>query len=83
MGHGGGQVEEGPDLQYAPTWIVALVCSVIVAVSFAAERSLHCLGNFLKKKNQKPLYQALHKIKEGFLLLVIIIYSDHIMILKI
>lgn len=66
MGHGGGEAEEGRDLQFTPTWVVALVCTVIVAVSFAVERSLHYLGKVLKKKNQKPLFEALQKIKEGF-----------------
>lgn len=61
----GGGVEEGNDLEFTPTWVVAVVCSVIVAVSLAAERLLHYAGKFLKKKNQKPLYEALQKIKEG------------------
>lgn len=61
----GGEGEEGADLQFTPTWVVALVCTLIVAVSFALERFLHLAGKFLKKKNQKPLYEALQKIKEG------------------
>ncbi|CAJ2664807.1 unnamed protein product [Trifolium pratense] len=65
---GGGGGEEGPDLPFTPTWVVALVCTIIVAVSFAVERSLHYLGKFLKKKNQKPLFQALQKIKEELML---------------
>ncbi|XP_061359112.1 MLO-like protein 1 isoform X2 [Gastrolobium bilobum] len=67
MSGGGG--EEGTPLEFTPTWVVAAVCSVIVAVSFAAERLLHYLGKFLKKKNQKPLYEALQKIKEELMLL--------------
>ncbi|PON56658.1 Mlo-related protein [Parasponia andersonii] len=63
---GGG---EGESLEYTPTWIVAAVCSVIVAISLAAERLLHYLGQVLKKKNQKPLYEALQKIKEELMLL--------------
>lgn len=62
MGGGG---EEGNNLEFTPTWVVAVVCSVIVAASFAAERFLHYGGKFLKRKNQKPLYEALQKIKEG------------------
>jgi len=73
MGHGGGEAEEGSDLQFTPTWVVALVCTVIVAVSFAVERSLHYLGKVLKKKNQKPLFEALQKIKEGFFLVFFVI----------
>ena len=60
---------EGESLEYTPTWIVAGVCSVIVAISLAAERLLHYLGEVLKKKNQKPLYEALQKIKEELMLL--------------
>ena len=36
--------EEGPTLEYTPTWVVAIVCSVIVAISLAVERLLHYTG---------------------------------------
>ncbi|OMO58709.1 Mlo-related protein [Corchorus olitorius] len=65
----GGGEEEGTSLEYTPTWILAAVCTVIVAVSLVAERLLHCLGNKLKTKNQKPLYEALQKLKEELMLL--------------
>lgn len=58
---------EGDNLEFTPTWVVAVVCSVIVAVSFALERSLHYGGKFLKKKNQKSLFEALQKVKEGII----------------
>ncbi|XP_022155786.1 MLO-like protein 1 isoform X2 [Momordica charantia] len=61
MAGGGG---EGTSLEYTPTWVVAAVCSVIVAISLAMERLLHFLGNYLKRKNQKPLNEALQKVKE-------------------
>lgn len=64
---GGGS--EGPTLKFTPTWVVAGVCSVIVAVSLAAERGLHSAGKYLKKKNQNPLYEALLKVKEELMLL--------------
>ncbi|KAK7310550.1 hypothetical protein RJT34_08122 [Clitoria ternatea] len=66
---GGGGGEEGDSLEFTPTWVVALVCTVIVAVSLAAERFLHYGGKFLKAKDQKPLYEALQKIKEELMLL--------------
>ncbi|KAK7351944.1 hypothetical protein VNO77_11733 [Canavalia gladiata] len=66
MSGGGG---EGSDLEFTPTWVVAAVCSVIVAISLAAERFLHYGGHYLKKKDQKPLYEALQKIKEELMLL--------------
>ncbi|KAG6384412.1 hypothetical protein SASPL_155775 [Salvia splendens] len=61
MAGGGG---EGASLEYTPTWVVAFVCSVIVAISFLAERLLHSSGKYLLKKNQGSLFQALQKIKE-------------------
>ena len=39
---GGGATEI--TLEYTPTWIVASVCSVIVAISLLFERMLHRLG---------------------------------------
>jgi len=65
MGHGG----EGMSLEFTPTWVVAGVCTVIVAISLAVERLLHYFGTVLKKKKQKPLYEALQKVKEELMLL--------------
>ena len=59
-GHG-----EGVSLEFTPTWVVAGVCTIIVAISLAVERLLHHFGTVLKKKKQKPLYEALQKVKEG------------------
>ncbi|XP_043697389.1 MLO-like protein 1 [Telopea speciosissima] len=56
-------------LEHTPTWVVAVVCSVIVAISLAVERILHYTGKYLKKKNQKPLFEALQKVKEELMLL--------------
>ncbi|CDY22063.1 BnaA09g00920D [Brassica napus] len=58
-GHG-----EGVSLEFTPTWVVAGVCTIIVAISLAVERLLHHFGTVLKKKKQKPLYEALQKVKE-------------------
>lgn len=67
---GGGEGEgEGSTLEFTPTWVVAAVCTVIVAISLAAERLIHYTGKYLKKKNQKPLYEALQKVKEELMLL--------------
>ncbi|KAI4353936.1 hypothetical protein L6164_002855 [Bauhinia variegata] len=59
---------DGETLEFTPTWVVAAVCPVIVALSLIAERFLHYGGKFLKK-NQKPHYEALQKIKEELMLL--------------
>ncbi|KAG8368971.1 hypothetical protein BUALT_Bualt15G0101700 [Buddleja alternifolia] len=52
-----------------PTWVVAVVCFVIVSISFIAERGLHKLGKCFKRKNQPALYEALQKLKEELMLL--------------
>ncbi|KAL3517918.1 hypothetical protein ACH5RR_020507 [Cinchona calisaya] len=68
MGGGGGE-DEGTTLEFTPTWVVAAVCTVIISLSLAAERLLHYTGKYLKHKNQRPLYQALQKVKEELMLL--------------
>ncbi|KAG8647974.1 hypothetical protein MANES_09G134100v8 [Manihot esculenta] len=65
----GGESEEEYSLEFTPTWVVAAVCTVIVAVSLALERFLHYSGKYFKRKKQKPLYEALQKIKEELMLL--------------
>nr|GMC97526.1 MLO-like protein 1 [Ipomoea batatas] len=81
MAGGGG---EGTTLEQTPTWVVALVCTVIVAISLALERILHYLGKFLLKKKQKPLFSALQKIKEelmllGFISLLLAVFQNRIL----
>lgn len=34
----------GTTLEYTPTWVVAVICTFIVAISLAVERCLHCIG---------------------------------------
>ncbi|KAI4338747.1 hypothetical protein MLD38_023766 [Melastoma candidum] len=69
MSGGTGSAEEGATLEFTPTWVVAGVCTVIVAISLAVERLLHYAGRWLKSNNQKPLYEALLKVKEELMLL--------------
>ncbi|NP_001105661.1 barley mlo defense gene homolog 7 [Zea mays] len=56
-------------LAFTPTWVVAIVCLVIVSISLAAERSLHYLGKYLECKKQKALFSALQRLKEELMLL--------------
>ncbi|GMI85454.1 MILDEW RESISTANCE LOCUS O 1 [Hibiscus trionum] len=75
--------EEGATLESTPTWIVAVVCTVIVAISLALERLLYVVGTILKKKHQKPLYEALSKVKEelmlmGFISLLLTVFQGAI-----
>ncbi|KAJ4747953.1 MLO-like protein [Rhynchospora pubera] len=60
---------EEATLEHTPTWVVAAICTVIVAISLAVERLLHYLGKFLKHKGQNALFSALQKIKEELMLL--------------
>ncbi|KAF7127073.1 hypothetical protein RHSIM_Rhsim11G0111900 [Rhododendron simsii] len=62
-------VEESRSLEYTPTWVVAVVCFVIVLISLIAERGLHRLGKLLEHKDQDALFRALEKLKEELMLL--------------
>ncbi|MBA0632882.1 hypothetical protein Godav_001547 [Gossypium davidsonii] len=78
-----GEAEEGVTLEHTPTWIVAAICTVIVAISLAMERLLHVIGNVLKRKQQKPLFEALLKVKEelmllGFISLLLTVFQNAI-----
>ncbi|XP_057517488.1 MLO-like protein 1 [Amaranthus tricolor] len=56
-------------LEFTPTWVVAVVCFIIIAISLFVERCLHYGGKYLKRKDQKPLFEALQKVKEELMLL--------------
>uniref|UniRef100_A0A2N9IJZ7 MLO-like protein n=1 Tax=Fagus sylvatica TaxID=28930 RepID=A0A2N9IJZ7_FAGSY len=63
---------EGLTLEYTPTWVVS--CCVQYHRCYLSRRrkdpSSQWQGmHYLKKKNQKPLFQALQKIKEELMLL--------------
>ncbi|KAG0487032.1 hypothetical protein HPP92_009127 [Vanilla planifolia] len=82
-GGGGSEEEEGLQLYRTPTWIVAVVCTVIVCISLFFERFLHRLGKRFNRRNQKPLSQALEKMKEelmlmGFISLLLVVFQGTI-----
>ncbi|PWA68042.1 MLO-like protein 6 [Artemisia annua] len=56
-------------LENTPTWAVAVVCLVLVAISILIEHGIHITGKWLKKMNKKTLYEALEKIKSELMLL--------------
>ncbi|RYQ96800.1 hypothetical protein Ahy_B08g092676 isoform A [Arachis hypogaea] len=62
-------VQEARSLALTPTWSVATVLTIFVAVSLLVERSIHRLSNWLRKTNRKPLLAALEKMKEELMLL--------------
>ncbi|KAI9177708.1 hypothetical protein LWI28_018346 [Acer negundo] len=75
--------EDSNSLEFTPTWVVAVVCFVIVLISFIAQRGLHKLGKFLKSEKQYALCEALEKLKEelmllGFISLLLTVFQDAI-----
>ncbi|KAK3021362.1 hypothetical protein RJ639_045995 [Escallonia herrerae] len=56
-------------LEETPTWAVAVVCFVLVAVSIVIEQIIHIIGKWLKKRNKSALFEALEKIKAELMLL--------------
>ncbi|KAK3017563.1 hypothetical protein RJ639_006630 [Escallonia herrerae] len=61
--------KEARSLALTPTWSVASVLTIFVAVSLLVERSIHRLSNWLKKTNRRPLFAAVEKMKEELMLL--------------
>lgn len=61
--------QESRSLALTPTWSVASVLTIFVAVSLLVERSVHRLCNWLRKTNRKPLLAAVEKMKEELMLL--------------
>lgn len=56
-------------LQETPTWAVAVVCFILVAISIIVEFLIHLLASWLKKKRKQALHEALEKIKTELMLL--------------
>ncbi|XP_022133885.1 MLO-like protein 11 isoform X2 [Momordica charantia] len=61
--------QEMRSLALTPTWSVASVLTIFVAVSLLVERSIHRLSTWLGKTNRKPLFEAVEKMKEELMLL--------------
>ncbi|XP_031255610.1 MLO-like protein 13 isoform X1 [Pistacia vera] len=75
--------EESNSLEHTPTWVVAVVCFVIILISLCAERGLHKLGKWLKRNKQNALFEALQKLQEelmllGFISLLLTVFQDAI-----
>lgn len=60
---------KGRSLEQTPTWAVAVVCFVLVAISIVIEHIIHLIGQWLKKKHKRALYESLEKIKSELMLL--------------
>ncbi|KAJ8497412.1 hypothetical protein OPV22_007964 [Ensete ventricosum] len=63
------KLPESRSLALTPTWSVAAVLTIFVAVSLLVERSIHRLSSWLKKTHRNPLFEALEKMKEELMLL--------------
>ncbi|KAL3829169.1 hypothetical protein ACJIZ3_017971 [Penstemon smallii] len=59
----------GRSLEQTPTWAVAIVCFVLVAISIFIEHIIHLMGKWLKSKQKRALYEALEKVKSELMLL--------------
>ncbi|GKC50976.1 MLO-like protein 6 [Tanacetum coccineum] len=60
---------EGRSLEQTPTWALATVCFVLIAISIVVERSLHKIEQWFVKKHKRALFEALEKIKSELMLL--------------
>ncbi|QCE07959.1 mlo protein [Vigna unguiculata] len=70
-------------LETTPTWVIAIVCFVMLAISILIEHSIEELGKWLKKKHKKPLHEALEKVKGelmllGFISFLLVVFEDRI-----
>lgn len=70
-------------LDQTPTWAVAVVCLVMLAISIFIEHAIESLGKLLKKKHKKALHEALEKVKGelmllGFISLLLVVFEDRI-----
>ncbi|KAL8029822.1 hypothetical protein ABFX02_14G248200 [Erythranthe guttata] len=59
----------GRSLEQTPTWAVAVVCFVLVAVSILIEHIIHLIGKWFKSKHKRALYESLEKVKAELMLL--------------
>ncbi|RDY06645.1 MLO-like protein 12, partial [Mucuna pruriens] len=70
-------------LEETPTWAVAVVCFVLLAISITIEHIIHGIGKWFKKKHKNALFEALEKVKGelmllGFLSLLLTVLQDPI-----
>ncbi|KAL1558569.1 MLO-like protein 6 [Salvia divinorum] len=65
MAGGGG----GRSLEQTPTWAVAVVCFMLVAISIVIEYIIHLIAKWLQSRHKRALYEALEKVKSELMLL--------------
>ncbi|XP_057445787.1 MLO-like protein 6 [Lotus japonicus] len=70
-------------LEETPTWAVAVVCFVLLAISIIIEHIIHAIGKWFKKKRKNALFEALEMVKGelmlmGFISLLLTVLQDPI-----
>ncbi|XP_078427439.1 MLO-like protein 14 [Wolffia australiana] len=60
---------EPRSLASTPTWSVATVLTILVAVGLLVERSIFRLSSWLRRTHRNPLFEALDKMKEELMVL--------------
>ncbi|KAI3470456.1 hypothetical protein Pfo_027119 [Paulownia fortunei] len=60
---------KGRSLESTPTWAVAVVCFLLVAISILIEHFMHHIESWLRKKRNSSLHEAHEKIKTELMLL--------------
>ncbi|KAH9703617.1 MLO-like protein 12 [Citrus sinensis] len=56
-------------LEETPTWAVAAVFFVLIAVSVVIEHLIHIIGKWLNNRHKKALFEAVEKVKAELMLL--------------
>ncbi|KAL5733462.1 hypothetical protein ACOSP7_032801 [Xanthoceras sorbifolium] len=56
-------------LEETPTWAVAVVCFVLIAISIALEHLIHIVGKWLNNRHKRALFEALEKVKAELMLM--------------
>ncbi|KAI9156924.1 hypothetical protein LWI28_014165 [Acer negundo] len=56
-------------LEETPTWAVAVVCFVLLAISIAIEHLIHIVGKWLNNRHKRALFEALEKVKAELMLM--------------
>lgn len=60
---------EGASLETTPTWAVATVCFVMIALSLLMEHAIHLLSKYLNKRRRKAISRAVDQIKSELMLM--------------
>ncbi|XP_057426704.1 MLO-like protein 2 isoform X1 [Lotus japonicus] len=70
-------------LEETPTWAVAVVCFVMLAISIIIEHGIEAIEKWLEKRHKKALHEAVEKIKGelmlmGFISFLLTVFKDPI-----